>query len=156
MVLPTSYHNARARLPEMGLNASMKSHWEAGTVRVSMDKKNKYRLYMDNFNWPIRSELARRNWPVTSQIPRSDARATSCKLKVLIHDCVNTWTLNFVHAILSWSLSFLRPQCSLKMRFGVHGQQAVHAIQNVHAFRRNVHGITQFWAQGVSWYKIWA
>ena len=49
-VLPTSYNNARARLPAMDLNALMKYHLELGTSQVSMDKREEYRLYMDHFN----------------------------------------------------------------------------------------------------------
>ena len=78
-VLPTSYNIARARLPAMDLKASMKSHWELGTFRVTMDKNELHRLYMDHVS---------------------------------------------------------------KMGFGVHRQQAVHAIQNVHACRWIVHGST--------------
>ena len=49
-VLPTSYNivHVRARLPAMDLNGSMKSHWEPGTFRVTNDKTEEHRLYMDH------------------------------------------------------------------------------------------------------------
>ena len=47
-VLPTSYNIVRARLPAMDLNGSMKSHWEPGTFRVTNDKTEEHRLYMDH------------------------------------------------------------------------------------------------------------
>ena len=48
--------------PRIHLNALMKYHWELGASRVFMDKKEDYPLHTNDFNWPIRSELAKANW----------------------------------------------------------------------------------------------